>query len=209
MIRVLVVDDSLIMRKKLTSVLKTFGCQVVGEASNGQIGYEMYKKLQPDLVTMDITMPIMDGIEAVQKIREEFSDARIIMMTALHQQNLVLKAIKYGAEDYIVKPVSHEKIKRIIANFDTKNQGDVSNKRDDDFVVSNIDGGFVIKINDETEISRMTYDAIANVIDGLIYIKPLKITFELSKNMINKKEKFNQFQAKIKNAGGEIFFKEY
>ena len=108
---ILVVDDATLMRRNLITILTQDGkYEVVGQARNGKEALLMYRDLKPDLVTMDITMPIMDGIEAVQRIREEFPDARIIMISALNQKNMVLKALDLGACNYIIKPVTKNKV---------------------------------------------------------------------------------------------------
>jgi two-component system, chemotaxis family, chemotaxis protein CheY len=104
MATVLIVDDAKFMRKTLTSILQNAGYEVIGEAENGQEAVDLYRTLQPDLITMDITMPQMSGIEAVKKIKEEYPDAKIIMCSAMGQQKMVVEAIEAGAKDFIVKP---------------------------------------------------------------------------------------------------------
>ncbi|MFZ5969605.1 MAG: hybrid sensor histidine kinase/response regulator [Bacillota bacterium] len=114
MARILVVDDSIIMRKNLKTLLTQAGHTVVGEASNGLQGHLEYGKLKPDLVTMDITMPVMDGIQAVDKIIRDFPEAKIIMISALDQKHMVFKALKSGAKHYIIKPITFDKVMRVI-----------------------------------------------------------------------------------------------
>ncbi|MBN2898319.1 MAG: response regulator [Clostridia bacterium] len=108
--RVLIVDDALFMRKMLTDIFKKNGYDVVGEASNGKEGYEKYKELKPDVVTMDITMPGTTGIEGTQMIIKEFPNARIIMCSAMGQESMVLEAIRAGAKNFIVKPFQPDKV---------------------------------------------------------------------------------------------------
>lgn len=86
------------------------GYTIAGEAENGRVAVEKYKELRPDLVTMDITMPEMDGIEAVKRIREFDKDAKIIMCSAMGQQAMVVDAIQAGAVDFIVKPFQKERV---------------------------------------------------------------------------------------------------
>lgn len=112
--RVLIVDDTTFMRYNLTSILKGIGCDVVGDAPNGLEGVEQYKKLKPDLVTMDITMPVMDGLEALKAIRQHDPDARVVMVSSMGQREFVLGAIKSGAVGFILKPFHPEKIKSMI-----------------------------------------------------------------------------------------------
>lgn len=107
---VIVVDDSPIIVKKLTILLHTFGYKVVQTASNGKEAIAAYKQHKPDVVTMDITMPGMDGIEATQEIIKEFPDAKIVMITSHGQENMVLDALKAGAKGYVLKPFQHQKV---------------------------------------------------------------------------------------------------
>lgn len=110
--RVLVVDDSMFVAKQLTQILTSEGFDVVDTASNGQEGLEKYKEHYPnvDLVTMDITMPKMDGVTALEKIIEFDKNARVVMISALGKQDLVKKALMIGAKNYIVKPLDRKKV---------------------------------------------------------------------------------------------------
>ena len=110
MARVLVVDDAAFMRMMLTDILVKGGHEVVGDAENGKVAIESYKSLKPDMVTMDITMPEMDGLEALKAIIELDSEAKIVMCSAMGQQSMVLDAVKNGAKDFIVKPFDKDKI---------------------------------------------------------------------------------------------------
>ena len=110
--RVLIVDDSMFIAKQIGQILTSEGFEVVGTAENGLDGLEIYKELFPnvDLVTMDITMPKMDGVTALEKIIEFDKDARIIMISALGKQDLVKKSLLLGAKNYIVKPLDRKKV---------------------------------------------------------------------------------------------------
>ncbi len=101
---VLLVDDTAFMRMKLKDILEKNGYNVVGEAENGVEAVSLYQELNPDVVTMDITMPEMDGIEALKQIRAADSEAKVIMCSAMGQQGMVMDAIKAGAVGFIVKP---------------------------------------------------------------------------------------------------------
>lgn len=114
---VLIVDDALFMRVTIGKMLKEWGFDVVGEASNGKQAVKMYRELRPDLVTMDLTMPVMSGLEAVKEIIPEFPDAKIVMITALGQQRIIVDAIEHGAKDFITKPFTSEKLKQVIDNL--------------------------------------------------------------------------------------------
>lgn len=102
--KVLIVDDTKFMREILKNILKKKELEVVGEAVNGKDAVLKYQELKPDLVTMDIIMPEMDGIEAVKKIMQIDPSARILMCSAMGQQALVIEAIQSGAKDFVIKP---------------------------------------------------------------------------------------------------------
>lgn len=110
MTKVLIVDDAAFMRMMIKDILQKNGFEVVGEANNGIEAVNLYKKERPDVVTMDITMPDMDGIEAVKEIRSFDSAAKIIMCSAMGQQSMVMDAIKSGAKDFIVKPFQADRV---------------------------------------------------------------------------------------------------
>ncbi len=111
---ILIVDDAAFMRMMIKNIVSKNGYDVVGEAENGQVAVEMYKKLKPDLVTMDITMPEMNGIEGVKAIRGFDPNANIIMCSAMGQQAMVMEAIQAGAKDFIVKPFQQDRILQAI-----------------------------------------------------------------------------------------------
>ncbi|EAX48538.1 response regulator receiver protein [Thermosinus carboxydivorans Nor1] len=106
--KVLIVDDAAFMRMVLKNILTNNGFEVAGEAENGKEAVIKYTELKPDLVTMDITMPEMDGITAVKEIKKLDPQAKIIMCSAMGQQAMVIEAIKAGASDFIVKPFKED-----------------------------------------------------------------------------------------------------
>lgn len=108
--RILIVDDAAFMRMMIKDILEKNGYEVVGEAQDGAQAVEKFKELRPDLVTMDITMPEMDGIAALKKIREIDANAKVIMCSAMGQQAMVIDAIKAGAKDFIVKPFQADRV---------------------------------------------------------------------------------------------------
>lgn len=110
MARVLITDDAAFMRMMLKDILTKGGYDVVGEAVNGADAIEKYKELKPDLVTLDITMPEMDGISACEGIMKYDPNAKCVMCSAMGQQAMVLSAIKAGAKDFIVKPFKAERV---------------------------------------------------------------------------------------------------
>jgi two-component system chemotaxis response regulator CheY len=108
--RILVVDDASFMRMMIKDILSKNGYLVVGEAENGMLAIERFMELRPDLVTMDITMPELDGITAVREIRKIDPQAKIIMCSAMGQQAMVIDAIQAGARDFVVKPFQAERV---------------------------------------------------------------------------------------------------
>jgi len=115
MARILIVDDAKFMRMTLTNILQKGNHDVVGEADNGRNAIELYKELKPEIVTMDITMPEMTGLEAVKQIKSIDPNAKIIMCSAMGQQKLVVEAIESGAKDFIVKPFDESRVLEAIS----------------------------------------------------------------------------------------------
>lgn len=108
--RILVVDDAAFMRMMIKDILTKNGYEVVGEAADGSQAVEKFQDLRPDLVTLDITMPEMDGIEALKRIRAIDPAAHVIMCSAMGQQAMVIEAIQAGAQDFIVKPFQADRV---------------------------------------------------------------------------------------------------
>jgi two-component system chemotaxis response regulator CheY len=119
-LRVLVVDDSLITVKKITAMLGELGHEVVGTAGTGAGAVDAYRQLTPDLVTMDITMPDMDGVEATKLIIEEFPDATVVMITSHGQERMLFNSLEAGAKGYLLKPLKREKLESIIEKAKTR-----------------------------------------------------------------------------------------
>jgi two-component system chemotaxis response regulator CheY len=115
--KVLVVDDAKFMRLTLSNMLKKMNCEVVGEASNGKEALEKYKDLEPEIVTLDITMPVKDGLETVEELINIDSSATIIMCSAMGQKSYVMEAIKKGAKDFIVKPFNRKRVEEALESL--------------------------------------------------------------------------------------------
>ena len=109
-VNVLIVDDLAFIKIVLRDIIEKAGFRVIGEASNGEQAISQYQNTRPDVVLMDITMPGMDGLTALKKIREIDSEARIIICSALGQQQLIVQAIQLGAKDFIVKPFQPQRV---------------------------------------------------------------------------------------------------
>ncbi|HIZ52999.1 MAG TPA: response regulator [Candidatus Enterococcus avicola] len=108
--KILIVDDAVFMRMKLKDILEKNGYTVVAEAENGREAFEKYQATMPDLVTMDITMPEVDGLEALKMIKGFDASAKIVMCSAMGQQGMVMDAIRAGALDFIVKPFDTDRV---------------------------------------------------------------------------------------------------
>lgn len=110
MAKILVVDDAAFMRMMVKDIVTKNGHTVCGEASNGQEAIEKYKETKPDIVTLDITMPVMDGLQAIKEIKKLDANAKVIMCSAMGQQVMVIEAIQNGAKDFIVKPFQADRV---------------------------------------------------------------------------------------------------
>ena len=115
MAKILITDDAAFMRMMLKDILTKGGHEVVGEAENGLVGVQKYKELKPDLALFDITMPEMDGIQALKEIKKADPSALVIMCSAMGQQAMVIEAIQAGAKDFIVKPFQGPRVLEAIA----------------------------------------------------------------------------------------------
>ena len=107
---VLIADDAAFMRMMIKNILTEAGYEIVGEAENGTVAVSKYRELKPDLTTMDITMPEMDGLAALREIRDQDPEARVVMCSAMGQQSMVIESIQAGARDFIVKPFQPERV---------------------------------------------------------------------------------------------------
>lgn len=124
MARILIVDDSTVMRKNLYSIFTSNGHEVIGEAADGKQAVLLYLQLNPDLVTMDITMPKMTGVEVVKQIISNDSSAKIIMVSALNQKQMVFEALKNGAKHYIIKPIESSQLLGVVNEVLENNEDD-------------------------------------------------------------------------------------
>jgi two-component system chemotaxis response regulator CheY len=112
--RLLVVDDALFMRKMICGVATEAGWEVVGEAGDGLAAVSLYQQLRPDLVTMDLVMPLMGGLEALREIRAFDPEAKVVVVTALDQKQSLMESIRDGAIDFIVKPFERERVLNLL-----------------------------------------------------------------------------------------------
>lgn len=114
---ILIVDDAEFMRVMLRDICADMNCDIVGEAADGVAAVQMCSQLSPDLVLLDITMPTMDGNEALQQILAADPETQVVMITALGQKEQVLTAIKNGARDFIIKPFDHERVTETLSRI--------------------------------------------------------------------------------------------
>ena len=112
--KIMLVDDSMTSRRILKEIMVKAGHEVVAEAADGEEGYLKYKEVRPDLVTLDITMPKMDGLESLKLIRKEDGNAKVVMITAAGQKEKMTQAVKYGAAEFITKPYDAEEVAAVI-----------------------------------------------------------------------------------------------
>jgi len=115
--KIMLVDDAAFMRMMIKDTLKKNGFTEIFEAANGEEAVAGYNENHPDLVIMDITMPVMDGLQALQKIKETDPNAKIVMCSAMGQENMVLDALKLGAQDFIVKPFKPDRIMKTVTTI--------------------------------------------------------------------------------------------
>lgn len=214
MAKILIVDDSTVMRKNLYSIFTKNGHDVVGEAKDGVQALALHQELKPDLITMDITMPKMNGVEAVKKIINNDKNAKIVIISALNQKQMVFQALNNGAKHYVTKPIEPSKLLGVINEvLDDKMSVDEikSNKNKESlvtktgFVIENINGKFIVKFNEY--LNNKDLNQLHLAIKGLLFIKPLYVTFDFEKaNEIPKDimDNINELSNSILEAGGFV-----
>ncbi|MCX7711334.1 MAG: response regulator [Clostridia bacterium] len=202
MARILVVDDSFSTRSKLKTMLTMLGHDIVGEATNGLQAYREFEKHQPDLVTMDITMPIIDGITALKRILEVFPDANIVMVSSLAQKHLILNALESGAKHYIIKPIDPDNLSKVVSKVleesknpkcspkpsSSKNEASAEEqpalKTDvvdslPPFSIENKSGVFIVNLSPRITLDNLFF--LNSAVQGLLFVKPLVVVFNFEK----------------------------
>lgn len=114
MAKILIVDDSRTSRKMLRNILESNGHEIIDEAVNGQEGVQKFQALKPDVVTLDITMPVVDGVEALKMIKALDPESKVVMVTAAGQKNKMIECIKAGANEFLTKPFEQQEIVAVI-----------------------------------------------------------------------------------------------
>jgi two-component system chemotaxis response regulator CheY len=211
MARILIADDSFVMRKKLQEILERLGHKVVAEAADGIQAVHIYEKFLPDIVTMDINMPNMDGIAAVKQIIAKYPNASIIMISSLAQKLMVIEAMQNGAKNYIIKPIDEQKLENVIRSIQIKppvaaeNTAPAQKADPDEFIIDNRNGTFVITLKDSFDDSCLM--SLRNALQGLTFIKPLNVVFDIQFKVNNNYKLFSEFleiMNVIKRAEGSI-----
>lgn len=223
MAKILIVDDSTIVRRNLKAILTRAGHEIVAEAENGLQAYREYESHKPDLITMDITMPLMDGVVAVKKIVGDYPEAAIIMVSAIDQKSMVMAAIENGARHYIIKPFSPDKviasIDAVLSNLppaqpamaaaEKSGAGFSSRPYNGDlkeaFTIENNQGTFTINIGQNFEPPKIT--ELENTIQAFLGVKPLRMVLNFGSASIYDYFLLNEFieiMEKIKRAGGSV-----
>lgn len=202
MARILIADDSFVMRKKLKEILERLGHKVVAEAADGIQAVRAYEKVMPDIVTMDINMPNMDGIAAVKQITEQYPDAVILMISSLAQKLMVIEAMQNGAKNYIIKPIDEQRLDNVIKSLQVKTSTDADNTmpskekvKPEEFIVDNRNGTFLIILKNSFDDNCM--ESLRNALSGLIFIKPLNVIFDIQFKVNNESKLFSEFLALI------------
>lgn len=197
--RILITDDSPIMRRNLNAILSKAGYEIAAEAANGEEAVHAYRKHRPDLVTMDITMPVMDGLETVKRLMKEDPDARIIVISAFDQRNMLFQAMENGAKTYLIKPITADKLLAAVrqqleplsredagaANatgsagerrVDGQNTSSTASANEPSFAVDNRGGQFAIRLTDP--LRPGPYTELQTAVQGLLFVKPINIVFQ-------------------------------
>jgi len=214
MARILIVDDSTVMRKNLYSIFSKNGHEIVGEAVDGRQAIISYITLKPDLVTMDITMPKLSGVDAVKEIIKKDSNAKIIMLSALNQKQMVFEALNNGAKHYIIKPIDSDNLLAVVDEV-LKGESKIVEKKKIEiiedkpgFKIYNQNGKFIIEFNECLGANDLS--SLDTAIKGLLFIKPLNMVFDFG-NLHNTTDELVKsiigFGKSVERSGGNVEYK--
>ena len=209
MARIMIVDDSFVMRKKLKELLERCGHTIVAEAVDGIQASRFYDSFMPDLVTMDINMPNVDGIASVKEICTRHPDAKIVMISSLAQKIMVIEAMKNGAKNYIIKPIEENKLIQVVdsvlrmpKNATPVIRSEHTPSSSDEFSIRNENGIFNVTINGN--FNENCIEAFRNAIGGLTFVKPLHIKLNILTDVTFYFEQFVQVLLLVAKAGGSM-----
>jgi len=180
MIDVLVVDDSSTIRKMLSSLFMDLKLNVVAVAASGEEGFHLYEQHKPNLVTMDVNMPGISGIDTLKKIRHIDNNANILMLTSRGDEGVVAQSIKYGAKGYILKPLNRDKIKEAITNLFPNEFKKKEERKEEDKVIQNYDSSIKDPLTDLYSVQYMHY-----TIEHLIQMHDRNDAFSIGLLIIN------------------------
>lgn len=185
--KLLIVDDSAVMRKNLRSILSEAGYDVVAEATNGDEGVRFYKEHRPDLVTMDVTMPVMGGIDAVKAIVAYDPRAVILVVSAFDRRSALFEAMDRGAKHYIIKPITRDKLLGAVEKLIGGGKSDAevpsvaataetAAAASQPVEIENRSGTFYVVLTEKTTVAAL--EAIRPALQGLLFIKPLRLAMD-------------------------------
>ncbi|WP_276352098.1 response regulator [Cohnella caldifontis] len=214
--RILVTDDSPIMRRNLNAILTQAGYAVAAEAANGEEALAAYRRHRPDLVTMDITMPVMDGLEAVKRIVREDPGARILVISAFDQRSMLFEAMENGAKQYLIKPITADKLLAAVGRIlgeaaeapsgRSTGTGETSVSASVEyFRVDNRNGQFSVRLLDPMRPGP--YPELQAAVQGLLFVKPLDLAFRFGDAERCRPELGSALESlirAIRGAGGQV-----
>lgn len=211
----LIVDDAHIMRRKIREVLTKLGHNVVAEASEGKQALKEYGIYHPDIVTMDINMPNMDGIETVRLLLEQSPEAKVVMISSESQKFKVIEAIQVGAVGYLIKPFDEKKmedaVNNVLEKITKKNDGVTkilptkteATNQTNCFTIDNLSSIFHITIHHNFDDQSL--NDLDKAINGLLFVKPLSVKIRFKEGFLPNKEtnlKLSKIICKIQEASG-------
>lgn len=222
MASILIVDDSYIARMKIRNVVTKAGYIIAGEAENGLQALNVFSETRPDLVTLDITMPVMDGISTLKNIIEINPKALVVMVSAVGQQFMVLESIKSGARHFVVKPFEEDGLLKIITEVlhhgpnpktaeavkhpdEQKHSPIEISDNKDGFSIENIGGTFIIDIN--TLLNSESIRNLETAVIGLSFVKPLRVIFDFKNVEFLESEylvSLDRIISSVKKSEGEV-----
>ncbi|WGS64042.1 response regulator [Marinitoga aeolica] len=212
MARILIVEDNIIMRNTLKKFFNELGHIVVDELEDSYNLIDIYQKLQPDIITLDLMLKKTDGIHALKKLKRRFPDSKIIIISVINNKKDIFDALNFGADYFIIKPVTIEKLKKALNKvFISQNKvskiRNLYKKQEEENVVEvkNVNG--VLRIHINKPLNGRVIEKINKVVDGFLIIKPLNIVFtyfDENENIYVLKKSLNDIMLKIKNHGGDV-----
>jgi len=214
MAKILIVDDSIVTRKNLEYILHEAGHEIVGVAIDGMQAIRLYSELKPDVVTMDISMPKLNGIDALSRIIELDPQAMVIMISALNQKQMLFEALQRGAKHYIIKPVEVKNVINILNKVLYEEQITSEEKLTVEktiqeqrpaFEVQNVNQRFMVYLNEDFKKKDLKILDLA--MQGLMYVKPLKLLVSFEKVEVLEEEIVQYFELlkrRIEQIDGEL-----